>query len=292
MHRFIDEHRNEYRVSELCSAQELSPGGYYRWRTRGESARRQRDRDLLEKIRHAHQQSDGVYGSPRVFEDLKDAGEHVGRKRVERLMRDNAIVGAMPQRRRWVTTSSKHGYAIAENLLACDFTAEAPNRKRVVDITYIATMEGWLYLATVIDLFSRRIVGWAMSERIEQELTLTALRMALLWRKPDSSLEHHSDRGVQYAATQYRQLLRDWNLAVSLSRKGNCYDNAVVESWHCMLKVELVWRTKYQTRSEARGRIFKYIAVFYNQKRRHSSLGYLSPAQFERQHAENHPADT
>lgn len=284
MHRFIDSHREQYRVSELCSALEVSPSGYYRWRRRGESARRQRDRELLEKTRHSHQQSDGVYGSPRVYVDLMDAGEHVGRKRVERLMREHALVGAMPQRRRMVTTNSKHGYAIAENLLARDFAADAPNRKWVVDITYIPTMEGWMYLASVIDLFSRRIVGWAMSERIDQELTLTALRMALLWRRPDPSLVHHSDRGVQYAATQYRQLLSDWNVAVSMSRKGNCYDNAVVESWHRTLKVELVWRTKYQTREQARASIFKYIAVFYNQKRRHSSLGYLSPAEFERKH--------
>jgi len=163
----------------------------------------------------------------------------------------------MPQRRRLVTTNSKHGYAIAENLLARDFAAEAPNRGWMVDITYIATMEGWLYLATVIDLYSRRIVGWAMSDRIDQELTLTAIRMALLWRKPDASLVHHSGRWVQYAATQYRQLLRAWNVTVSMSRKGDCYDNAVVESWHPTLKLELVWLT----RSIAIGTTRKHLQV-------------------------------
>lgn len=284
MHQFIDDHRREYSVRDMCSALELSQSGYYRWRSCGESPRRRSDQALLGKIRTVYQASDGIYGSPRVFAELKAHGEAVARKRVERLMRQNALVGAMPQRRRRMTTNAKHGYAIAENLLDRDFTATRPNQKWVTDITYIPTHEGWLYLATVIDLFSRRVVGWATSARIDQELTLTALHMALQWRQPGADLLHHSDRGVQYAATQYRQLLSDWKITVSMSGKGNCYDNAVVESWHRTLKVELVWRTRYQSREDARQSIFRYIALFYNSKRRHSTLGYRSPAEFERNH--------
>lgn len=284
MHQFIDRHRRESTISALCRALDVSQSGYYRWRRHGGTVRCRSDAVLLEKIRAAYQASDGIYGSPRVFAELKARGESVARKRVERLMRQNALVGAMPQRRRLVTTNARHGYAVAENLLAREFTATAPNQKWVTDITYIPTQEGWLYLATVLDLFSRRIVGWAMSDRINQELTLSALHMALQGRQPASALLHHSDRGVQYAATRYRQLLSDWKITVSMSGKGNCYDNAVVESWHRSLKVELVWRTRYQSRDQARQSIFRYIAVFYNQKRRHSTLGYLSPAEFERNH--------
>lgn len=179
----------------------------------------------------------------------------------------------MPRKRRVVTTDSKHDRPISENLLNREFSSDRPNQKWVSDITYIPTSEGWLYLATVLDLFNRQVVGWSMSEHIDEQLVESALRMALLRRQPEPGLLHHSDRGSQYAASDYRQVLSDWGVTVSMSRKGNCYDNAVIESWHRTLKVECVYRQRYQTRDEARRSIFAYIETFYNTRRRHSSLG-------------------
>ena len=272
-------------MRELCRVLDVSESGYHCWRKRPPSARAAEDARLLKKIRESHRRSRGGYGSPRVYRDLRDDGERVSIKRVARLMRQDGITGATSRRRRVVTTDSTHSFAVADNVLDRQFTAAAPNRKWVTDITYIGTGEGWLYLATVMDLYSRRIVGYAMSERIDQQLTLSALQMALKERTPSAQLVHHSDRGSQYAATRYQQRLSDWGIAVSMSRKGNCWDNAVIESWHRTLKVELVWRCDYATRAEARRSIFEYIVVFYNQQRRHSTLGYKSPAQFEREYA-------
>jgi transposase InsO family protein len=207
-------------------------------------------------------------------------------------MRQESLHGAMPPARRERTTDSNHRHRIAENLLdrrnAGQFTATGVNQKWVSDITYIGTDEGWLYLATVMDLFSRRIVGWSMSQQIDQQLTLSALGMALQQRgqaiAAGTTLLHHSDRGSQYAAASYQQLLGDWGIIVSMSRKGNCWDNVVIESWHRTLKVELVWSQEYHMRNQARTSAFEYIEVFYNQRHRHSSLGYLTPAEFERRH--------
>jgi transposase InsO family protein len=264
---------------------EVSESGYHRWRHRPKSARAEQDERLLVQIKASHEQSYGIYGSPRVWEDLREQGERVARKRVARLMRQSGLKGAVPRKRRVVTTDSKHQHPIAENLLDRQFAATAPNQKWVSDITYIDTDEGWLYLATVMDLFSRRIVGWSMSEHIDQELTLSALRMALQTRQPTAGLLHHSDRGSQYAAASYQRLLADWKITCSMSRKGNCWDNAVIESWHRTLKVELIAGQSYATRADARLSIFEYIEVFYNQRRRHSTIGYTSPAEFERLHA-------
>jgi putative transposase len=277
----------EYSLSELCRVLEVSESGYYAWRKRPESKRSEEDQRLLKKIEASHEQSRGCYGSPRVWEDLTEQGEHVSKKRVARLMRVHGVKGAMPRKKRVVTTDSEHSHPIAENVLHREFEATEPNQKWVSDITYVATAEGWLYVATIMDLFSRKIIGWSMSQYIDQQLTLSALRMALADRLPASGLVHHSDRGSQYAAGDYQQLLSDWNISVSMSRKGNCWDNAVIESWHRTLKVECVWRQHYATRAEARRSIFEYIEVFYNQRRRHSTLSYKTPAEFERLHTEH-----
>jgi transposase InsO family protein len=216
---------------------------------------------------------------------VRDTGTpaSVSRKRVERLMRQAGLRGAMPPRRSLRTTDSRHTLRVADNHLGQDFSAIAVNQKWTSDITYIPTDEGWLYLATVIDLFSRRVVGWAMSERIDQALTLSALSMALQQRRPSAGLLHHSDRGSQYCAADYQQMLADWGITPSMSRRGNCYDNAAQESFHRSLKVECVWRERYRTRPEATQSIFEYIEVFYNRQRLHSSLGYRTPEDAERQ---------
>jgi len=235
---------------------------------------------LLEKIREFHMASRGTYGSPRINEDLKEAGIRCGRGRVAKLMRLAGLRGK--QRQRFTrTTDSKHSYPVAPNLLAQDFDVKELNRVWVSDITYIPTGEGWLYLATVLDLCSRKIVGWAMGERIDRGLVMTALNMAIAKRRPGKGLLHHSDRGSQYASNDYQELLRSHGMICSMSGKGNCYDNAVAESFYHTLKVELVHGRSYQSRREAVSDIFEYIEVFYNRKRRHSSLGYLSPANFE-----------
>lgn len=276
--------QSEFTVRELCRVLEVSESGYHRWRKRQPSHRSERDEQLLTKIEASHTGSHRRYGSPRVWADLRQQGEQVSKKRVARLMRSRGLRGAMPRKRRVVTTDSRHAYTVAQNVLDRQFTAAAVNQKWVSDITYVATNEGWLYLATVMDLFSRRIVGWSMSDRIDQELTLSALRMALSARQPAEGLVHHSDRGSQYAAGSYQHLLGDWGITSSMSRKGNCWDNAVIESWHRTLKVELIAGACYATRAEARMSIFEYIEIFYNQQRRHSTLGYKTPAEFERAH--------
>lgn len=263
----------------------VSESGYYRWRKRSQSRHDQEDQRLQERIVEIHQQSRGCYGSPRVASELRANGERIATKRVARLMRQAGLQGAMPPKRRVLTTDSAHRYPLAANLLNRQFRCSQPNRFWVSDITYILTSEGWLYLATVMDVFSRRIVGWSMSHRIDQDLTLSALRMAIAGRRPGAGLLHHSDRGSQYACGRYQALLRESKMVASMSRTGNCYDNAVIESWHRSLKVELVYRVRYATRQAARQSIFEYIEVFYNQRRRHSTLGYKTPAEFERLHA-------
>jgi transposase InsO family protein len=289
-YRFIQQHRAEastvgYRMAEFCRVLDVSASAYYAWVRRVPSRRRQQDEELLGVIRQIHQQSRQNYGSPRVHNELRDRQRRHSRKRIERLMRQAQIRGTMPPQRRVVTTDSRHTLRVADNHLDQDFSAAGANQKWTSDITYIPTSEGWLYLATVLDLFSRRIVGWAMSQRIDQALTLSALQMALQQRTPARGLLHHSDRGSQYCALQYQQMLADWGALPSMSRRGNCYDNAVHESFHRTLKVECVWRQQYRTRAEAAGSIFEYIEVFYNRQRRHSSLGYQTPEQVEqRQH--------
>lgn len=267
----------------MCRVFGITVSAYYAARARGQSARQRDDRMLGETITRIFDEHRRSYGAPRVHQQLRADGQHVARKRVARIMRQQGLRAAAP--RRWVrTTDARHDHPIAENVLDRDFTAAAPDRKWAGDITYIETAEGFLYLAVVLDLFSRRVVGWAMSDRIDRQLSCSAIVMALRVRRPAAGLIVHSDRGVQYAAGDYRQLLADWSITPSMSRRGNCWDNAPSESFFATLKKEHVYRCpRYQTRDEARASIFEYIEVFYNRVRRHSYLEYVSPVAFEQQ---------
>jgi transposase InsO family protein len=264
----------------LCRTLLVSTSGFYAWCRRGLSLRAQEDAALKVEIRAAHAASGKTYGSPRILEDLKADGQHVGRKRVARLMREEGIEGQRKRRFR-VTTDSRHSHPVAANQLNRNFTASAPNKIWVTDITYIWTREGWVYLAAILDLFSRRVVGWSMDSRIDQTLALDALGMALRTRRTEPGLLHHSDRGVQYASGDYQAQLRECGIVCSMSRKGDCWDNAVAESFFSTLKAELVHRTDYVTRRQARASVFEYIEAFYNPRRRHSALGYVSPVDHE-----------
>jgi len=239
---------------------------------------------LLAHVRSAFALSNGTYGSPRMTRELQDQGLRVGRRRTARLMRENDLRARQPRRFKR-TTDSLHAFPVAPNLLDQDFAAERPNQKWGADLSYIWTQEGWLYLAVVIDLFARRVVGWAVSDRLHRELALAALRRALAVRRPAIGLIHHSDRGSQYCSIEYQAELRKHGLQISMSGKGNCYDNAMVETFFKTLKSELVWRARFQTRSEAREALARYIDGFYNPTRRHSALNFVSPASFERQAA-------
>lgn len=279
-YRFIEKHREKYPIEQQCSVVDVSRSGYYAWRVRQKKGKQNTHQALIEHIRRIHAKSRWTYGSPRIQAELRAEGVVCNHKRVARLMRLAGLQGRRP-RRKVVTTDSKHDFPIAPNLLNRQFETEGPNLKWVSDITYIPTREGWLYLAVVMDLYSRKIVGWSMGPTITADLVEDALRMALYEREPDPGLLHHSDRGSQYASTQIRQILTANHIQVSMSRTGNCYDNAVIESFFSTLKCELIDRKDYQTRREASADIFEFIAAFYNTVRRHSTLGYRSPNQFE-----------
>ena len=273
----------------MCRVLTVAPAGYYAWsKRRGPCARAIADERLLLNIRVSYRASDGTYGAPRVLRDVREAGFSVGQKRVARLMRRERLVGRRP--RRFVrTTDSNHAHPTAPNRLARAFdvngvaTGGALNRVWVSDITYIPTHEGWLYLAVVLDLASRRVVGWAMRHSLDAELALSAAGMALAARQPAAGLLHHSDRGVQYASAEYRALLATHGIEVSMSRRGDCWDNAVAESFFATLELELIARRTWHTHAEARRAIFTYIETWYNRRRRHSTLGYLSPVAYEQQ---------
>lgn len=282
---FIQTEKATYPVRVLCRTLLVSTSGFYAWCRRGLSRRTQEDAALKVEIRAAHAASGKTYGSPRVHEDLKSDGQHVGRKRVARLMREEGIEGQRKRRFR-VTTDSRHSLPVAGNQLNRNFTATAPNKIWVTDITYIWTREGWLYLAAILDLFSRRVVGWSMDSSLDRTLALDALGMALRTRRPEAGLLHHSDRGVQYASADYQSQLRERGFICSMSRKGDCWDNAVAESFFSTLKAELVHRTDYASRSQARASVFEYIEAFYNGRRRHSALGYVSPVEHENKAAQ------
>lgn len=267
-------------VSLMCRILGLSRSGYYAWERRPPSARRRGDEAIVERICDVHVRSRGTYGSPRVHAALKREGEKVGRRRVARLMRQNGI-RARRRRRRRRTTDSQHGLPVAPNLVGRSFTAQAPNRVWAADIKAVWTEEGWLYLAVVLDLFSRKVVGWAMAEHMRAELVLSALKMALWRRRPGPGLVHHSDRGSQYASHAYQDALLAAGILCSMSRKGDCYDNAVAESFFATLETELLAHASWATREGARTAIFEYMEGFYNRKRLHSHLGYLSPAEYE-----------
>lgn len=265
----------------MCDALNVSRSGFYAWESREESPRKREDREILEGIKEIHEESRDTYGSPRVHAELQRRGRSHGRKRIARLMRQNGIFGKARSRRRVRTTDSNHTDPIAPNLVDRRFGAEAANQLWVADITYIPTGEGWLYLASIIDVFSRKVVGWAMDETMKTELALSALRMALGERKPEAGLVHHSDRGSQYASKEYRDTLQASGIICSMSRKGDCYDNALKESFFHTLKTELIRDSGFKTRASAKTAIFDYIEAFYNRIRLHSALDYRSPAEFE-----------
>lgn len=264
----------------MCRVLQVSPSGYYAWCKRPKSARAERDVRLVEQIRQLHADSRQTYGSPRIQAALRQQGIVCNHKRVERLMRLHGIRGCERRKRRPTTTQSHHGYPVAANLLARDFTAETPNRKWLGDITYIDTAEGFLYLASLENVFSRKIIGWAMDEHMETRLVEQALHMALTRRQPPAGLLHHSDQGSQYASDAYQALLAKQRISVSMSGVGNCYDNAMKESFFATLKTECAAQP-FASRAQARTAIFEYIEGFYNRRRLHSALGYLSPEQFE-----------
>ncbi len=276
-------HAGEFSLALMCRAFGVARSGYYAWREQGCSSQHERaDERLTEQIRAIYEMSGQTYGSPRLYNELKAQGMRCSRHRVARLMRA-AGLDATPPRRRAHTTQADAQQRSISNLLDRDFSADAPNRKWLVDITGIWTDEGWLYLAGVLDLFSRRIVGWAMDEHMPDELTQQALEMAILERRPPDELLHHADQGSQYTSDDYQALLAKHHMLTSFSGVGCCYDNAPMESFWATLKTELVYRQHYHTRAEAKNAVFAYIEGWYNRQRRHSTLGYLSPQRFEQQ---------
>jgi len=286
---FIEDHRQQFRVREQCKALDVSSSGFYAWRERRETPgkRQQADRVMGERISTLFAHSRQTYGSPRIHASLQSQGVACARKRVARLMCEQGLV-ARKRRGSCQTTDSRHKLPIAPHYLQRRFAvAEIKGRDCVWcgDISYVPTAQGWLYLATIVDLFSRRVVGWAMNESLERGLVLRALRMAIEQRRPAAGLLHHSDRGSQYASADCQKLLKENQMVCSMSRKGNCWDNAPVESFFSTLKTELIHRRQFATRGEAYSAIFEYIEVFYNRRRIHSSLGFLSPEQYEQHHA-------
>ena len=280
-YQFIESHRSSLKVMKMCQAFKVSKSGYYGWCSRSPSRRSVANMNLLSHILIVFNQNRQSYGSPRVTDELNASGINCGVNRVARLMKDNGI-RAKQSRKFKVTTISKHNCPVAPNLLNRQFEIDCPNKVWVSDITYIWTSEGWLYLAGVLDLYSRRIVGWSMSHRITEQLTLDALNQAVTHRQPPKGLLHHSDQGKQYASKNYQKLLKNQRMICSMSRKGDCWDNAVMESFFGTLKTELIYHEKFITREDAKLTIFDYIEMFYNCKRRHSSLSSKSPVEFER----------
>ncbi len=280
---FMTAERACFPIRFMCRQLGVSPSGFYASQKRPESTHSQRDKALTVSVTEAHQRSRRTYGSPRVHAELQAHGQRVGRKRVARLMR-SANICARRKRRFVRTTDSKHPHPIAPNVLKRAFTTEEPDKAWVTDITYIPTQQGWLYLAVIIDLYSRLVVGWAMDVTMERGLVLAALNMALRQRRP-SSLIHHSDRGSQYASADYRQMLKLHGIIASMSRKGDCWDNAVAESFFASIKKEFVHDVKFETQREAKAQLFEWIEVFYNRQRRHSTLAYQTPAEYERNYA-------
>lgn len=279
---FMKKHEQEFSIERMSDVFEISRSGYYRFMGAMPSARHKENERLLGEIKAIHEESRGTYGSPRIHAELRSQGEMCSRKRVIKLMKKGGIEAKMKKRFK-ITTKVDAKAKAAPNLLKQDFTAKAPNERWVADITYVATGEGWLYVAIILDLFSRKVVGLAMEERMTADLVLKALEQAILHRKPEAGLIHHSDKGAQYTSQDFQSLLALYGFIASMSGTGNCFDNATAETFFHTLKTEHVYFEDYETRHQARLSIFEYIHVFYNKKRRHSTLDYLSPEMFENQ---------
>lgn len=278
---FIEAEKACFPIDLMCEVLQVSRSCYYAWRGRPEPVRAVEDRQVAQEIAAIHAHHRGRYGSPRILEDLREGGIATSRRRVTRLMKQQDLRWRRKRRFR-VTTNSDHAFAIAPNVLSRNFATEAPNRAWVGDMTYIWTAEGWLYLAVILDLYSRKVVGWSMGERLSTKLASDALEMAITRRRPGAGLLHHTDRGCQYASRDYRRRLERAGMICSMSRTGNCWDNAVAESFFATLKGELLDDVEMATRDETRGAVFEYIEGYYNVTRRHSTLGNLSPVAFER----------
>nr|WP_245544966.1 IS3 family transposase [Lentibacillus jeotgali] len=281
----MEKHRHEFRVAKMCEVLGVWKSGYYDWRVRSKSNQEKRKEKLTAQVKRVYIESYRRYGSPKITEILKQEGWDVSQKTVTRIMKENGLRSKTVKKYK-ATTNSKHSYPVYPNLLNQNFHVDHPGEVWVSDITYVWTNEGWLYLATVMDLFSRRIIGWEMSRRMTKALTMTALQRAIRQQEPQEGLIHHSDRGSQYAAHDYQAILRNYKITTSMSRKGNCYDNASIESFHSVMKKELIFHQRYQTRAQAKQSIFAYIMTFYNYKRVHSSIGYLSPIAYEKKYAQ------
>ena len=279
--RFIEEHGREFPTNRLCQVLDVSERGLRAYRSRPASPRQRADMVVLAHIKEQSRLSLVSYGRPRMTEELKELGLNVGHRRVGRLMRENGIRVERSKKYK-VTTDSNHAFNIAPNLLNRDFHADQPNQKWAGDISYVWTREGWLYLAVILDLHSRRVIGWAVSNRMKRDLAIRALKMAVALRQPQKGCIHHTDRGSQYCSHDYQKILRQHGFKVSMSGKGNCYDNSAVETFFKTIKAELIWRRSWQTRRDAELAIFQYINGFYNPRRRHSALGWKSPVAFER----------
>ena len=280
-YQFIQSLAGHFPITALCRALRVAKSGYYAWCGRQPSARHRENETITQRIRQHFEVSRQTYGSPRILRDLCEEGIACGKHRVAKLMKQAGLCALLP-RRFQVTTDSRHTLPVAQNLLNQDFTSSKADERWAADVTYLWTGEGWLYLAVVLDLFSRRVVGWSMQASLHKQLVLDALGSALGHRRPEAGLIHHSDRGSQYASADFQQALEAAEITCSMSRRGNCYDNAVVESFFGTLKQELVSRCSFATREVARQEVFEYIEVWYNRQRRHSSLGYVSPVEFER----------
>jgi putative transposase len=278
---FIKEHLSEFPVERVCEVLDVSRSGYYDWKDRPRNSQSKRREELAVKIREIYEESRGAYGSPRVFEALKALGENVSENTVAGIMQEREIRAKTKKKYVPRTTDSQHQQPIARNILDRQFKAGLPNQKWAADITYVPTGQGWLYMAGVIDLCTRKIVGWSMAEHMRSDLVEDALKMAIARQQPGDGLLHHSDRGSQYAGDDYQHLLQTHNMICSMSGKGDCWDNAMMESFWATLKTELVNHESYATRDQARQSIFEYVEIFYNRKRLHSSLGYQSPEAFE-----------
>jgi transposase InsO family protein len=279
--RFIDQHKGHWPVRLLCETLEVSPAGYYAWRQRPRSARERRRDALLVEVRAIHAEAKARYGSPRIHAELAARGHGCCVNTVAKLMREAGIAAKTARKFRCATTDSDHDLPVAENLLGRRFDPAAANESWVADVTYVPTREGWLYLAAVEDLYSRRVVGWALAEHLGSRLVVDALELAVQRRLPGEGLSAHSDRGSQYASAHYQLLLARHGITCSMSRKADCWDNAPMESFFASLKKELVHGADFATRAEARAAVVEYIEVFYNSQRRHSSLGYVAPAEYE-----------